>query len=94
MNLIALPAFTDNYIWMLHDGRSAIVVDRIESITGARPMFVEGDIRDDAVLERVFAKYRFDAVVHFAGLKAVGDSVVRPLDYYSNNVCGSAGLLK
>jgi UDP-glucose 4-epimerase len=72
---------------------SAAVIDRIEKITGKRPLFVEGDIRDRATLDRLFADYRIDAVVHFAGLKAVADSVARPLNYYLNNVSGSATLI-
>ena len=73
---------------------SAVVVDRIGTITGTRPVFVEGDVRDRALLDRVFALHRIDAVVHFAGLKAVGESVAHPLDYYANNVCGAATLLQ
>lgn len=69
-----------------------VVVDRIEKITGKRPPFVEGDVRDRAALDQVFDEHSIDAVVHFAGLKAVGDSVARPLDYYVNNVSGSATL--
>jgi UDP-glucose 4-epimerase len=73
---------------------SPVVVDRIEKITGTRPRFIEGDIRDRAVLNRAFVDPRIDAVVHFAGLKAVSDSVARPLDYYVNNVSGSATLFE
>src|SRR4051794_33032391 len=68
---------------------SRVVIDRIERITGRRPVFVEGDVRDRAMLDRLFGTHLIDAVVHFAGLKAVGDSMLRPLDYYSNNVGGS-----
>ena len=71
---------------------SAAVVDRIAAITGIRPRFVEADVRDAVALDRVFGEIPIDAVVHFAGLKAVGDSVARPLDYYSNNVSGSTTL--
>jgi len=73
---------------------SAVVVDRIEKITGKRPRFIEGDIRDSSLLDRAFSDHRIDAVVHFAGLKAVADSVARPLDYYVNNVAGSGTLLE
>jgi UDP-glucose 4-epimerase len=73
---------------------SPVVVDRIEKITGKRPPFIEADIRDRAALDRVFEAHRIDAVVHFAGLKAVGDSVARPLEYYENNVGGSAILFE
>ncbi len=71
---------------------SPVVVDRIEEITGKQPPFIEGDVRDRAMLDRVFDEHPIDAVIHFAGLKAVGDSVSRPLDYYLNNVCGSTTL--
>jgi len=71
---------------------SPCVVDRIEKITGTRPVFVQGDIRDAGAVDRLFEAHVIDAVVHFAGLKAVGDSVARPLDYYVNNVCGSMTL--
>ena len=71
---------------------SAVVVDRIAAITGTRPTFVEGDVRDQAAVARLLETYDIDAVIHFAGLKAVGDSVARPLDYYSNNVAGSTAL--
>jgi UDP-glucose 4-epimerase len=73
---------------------SPVVVDRIAKITGTRPAFVEGDVRDRALLDRVFAEHPIDAVIHFAGLKAVGESVAHPLDYYENNVGGSATLLQ
>jgi UDP-glucose 4-epimerase len=71
---------------------SPIIVDRIEKITGKRPHLVEGDIRDRAGLDRLFDKQPIDAVVHFAGWKAVAESVAKPLEYYLNNVCGSATL--
>jgi UDP-glucose 4-epimerase len=73
---------------------SPVVVDRIEAITGTRPRFIQADVRDRAALDRVFGEHAVDAVVHFAGLKAVGDSVARPLDYYANNVCGSTILFE
>jgi UDP-glucose 4-epimerase len=71
---------------------SPVVVDRIEKISGKRPVFIEGDIRDAQALCRLFEAHAIDAVIHFAGLKAVGESVEKPLDYYINNVCGSATL--
>lgn len=73
---------------------SPTVVDRIATITGTRPVFVEGDVRDRATVDRVFAAHPIDAVVHFAGLKAVAESVVHPLDYYANNVGGTMTLLE
>jgi len=72
----------------------ASVVDRIERITGRRPIFLEADIRDRHALDRLFAEHRFEAVIHFAGLKAVGESVAKPLDYYDNNVAGSLLLVQ
>jgi UDP-glucose 4-epimerase len=73
---------------------SPVVVDRIESITGKRPGFVQADIRDRATLDRVFGTHQIDAVLHFAGLKAVGESVANPLSYYENNVGGSITLFE
>ena len=73
---------------------SPVVVDRIETITGIQPVFIEGDVRDRAALDRVFGRIPIEAVIHFAGLKAVGDSVARPLDYYSSNVGGSVTLVE
>ena len=72
----------------------ASVVDRLESITGNRPEFAEADIRDRQAMRRIFNEYPIDAVMHFAGLKAVGDSVKQPLNYYDNNVSGSIVLLE
>ena len=68
------------------------VFNRIETITGKRPIFVEGDIRDKAALAKVFSEDSIDSVIHFAGLKAVGESVAQPLMYYQNNVEGSLNL--
>lgn len=72
----------------------ASVVDRIERIAGRRPGFAQVDIRDRAALEALFAAHRFDAVIHFAGLKAVGESVAKPLAYFENNVSGSVVLFE
>ncbi len=71
----------------------ADVVDRLETICGKRSGFIEGDIRDAALMDRLFAKHQITAVMHFAGLKAVGESVERPLDYYDNNIHGTLQLL-
>lgn len=70
------------------------VADRIACITGKRPELVHGDIRDAALLQQLFTRHRIDAVLHFAGLKAVGESVTQPLHYYENNVHGSMVLLR
>ncbi len=67
-------------------------LDRIEQITGRRAAFIEGDIRDAALLNGLFSSKKIDMVIHFAGLKAVGESVEKPLWYYQNNVQGSLTL--
>ena len=72
----------------------AEVINRIETITGQRPAFVQGDIRDRASLQQLFADHAISAVIHFAGLKAVGESEAEPLKYYDNNVSGSITLLE
>jgi UDP-glucose 4-epimerase len=69
------------------------VLDRLEAICGRRPAFVEGDVRDATALDEVFDRHPIRAVMHFAGLKAVGESVEKPLDYYDNNVNGTLRLL-
>ena len=73
---------------------SVVVFERIKSITGKEVEFIEGDIRDSAKLAEVFATHQIDCVIHFAGLKAVGESVVKPIEYYDNNVGGTVKLLE
>ena len=68
------------------------VLDSIGKITGIRPKFYQVDILDKEGLEEVFKENKFDAVIHFAGYKAVGESVVIPLAYYENNITGSINL--
>lgn len=68
------------------------VLDKIEKITGTKPKFYEIDILDKDKLEKVFADNKIDAVIHFAGYKAVGESVSIPLVYYKNNISGSINL--
>ncbi len=68
---------------------SILVLDRIEKITGHRPDFYQVDIRDVSALKLIFEKNTFESVIHFAGLKAVGESNDIPLDYYNNNVYGT-----
>ena len=70
------------------------VLDRLETITGTRFPFIEGDVRDTALLEETFRAHQIDTVVHFAGLKAVGESVEQPLAYYENNVVGTVSLAR
>lgn len=72
----------------------ASVLDRIAAISGQRPVFYRGDIRDAALLDRIFAEQQIDAVIHFAGLKAVGESTRMPLEYYENNLGGTLTLLQ
>jgi len=70
------------------------VLDRIKEITGIKPKFYKVDILDEDKLDSVFKENSFDAVIHFAGYKAVGESVSIPLTYYENNVGGSINLYK
>ncbi|PMS48383.1 UDP-glucose 4-epimerase GalE [Vibrio parahaemolyticus] len=70
------------------------VLSRIEALTGKQPTFYRGDVRDEDFLDSVFTKHEIQAVIHFAGLKAVGESVVKPLEYYDNNVNGSLVLAR
>lgn len=67
---------------------------RVENIVGSTISFIEGDVRDKALLRHVFTEFDIDGVIHFAGLKAVGDSVAQPLRYYDNNVAGSVTLFE
>lgn len=67
---------------------------RVEAITGKNIEFIKGDIRDEACLNDIFTSHNVDAVIHFAGLKAVGESVDHPLRYYENNVFGTVQLCK
>lgn len=88
---------------LLEAGHEVVVLDnlvnssraslrRVADITGRTPALIEGDVRDPDTLDRIFAQYPIDSVIHFAGLKAVGESVRRPLAYYDNNVGGSIAL--
>lgn len=67
---------------------------RVEKIIGKSITFINGDIRDSEKLKKVFSNHIIDSVVHFAGLKAVGESVSKPLEYYDNNVVGTLRLLE
>ncbi|ENC6730789.1 UDP-glucose 4-epimerase GalE [Vibrio navarrensis] len=71
-----------------------LVLDRIQQVTGVRPTFYQGDIRDSAILQTIFTEHHIDGVIHFAGLKAVGESVEKPLMYYDNNVSGTLNLVR
>lgn len=92
-------------VQMIEAGMEPIIVDnlanskqqvlsRVEGLTGKKPKFHMGDIRDEAFLDSVFAQHDIDAVIHFAGLKAVGESVAKPLEYYDNNVNGTLVLAR
>ncbi len=78
------PVILDNLV-----NSDARVLDRLERIIGTRPAFVEGDVRDRALLDRLLRDESIGGAIHFAGLKAVGDSVADPITYYDNNVNGS-----
>ena len=69
------------------------VLDRIEKIAGRRPAFVRGDMLDGTLLDEIFARNAIESVIHFAGFKAVGESVSEPLKYYRNNLTGTLTLL-
>ncbi len=70
------------------------VLDDIEKITGVKPVFHKADLLDIPAMDEIFRNGGFDLVIHFAGLKAVGESVEKPLKYYENNVGGTINLLK
>ena len=89
---------------LLNAGYDAVVLDnlsnsceksleRVEQITGKKVPFYKADILDRAALEEVFSKEKIDAVIHFAGLKAVGESVAKPWEYYENNIGGTLTLV-
>lgn len=73
---------------------SVVALERVQSISGRMLRFEEVDLRDGAALDRILASEHVDAVVHFAGLKAVGESVAEPLRYYENNISGTLRLLE
>jgi UDP-glucose 4-epimerase len=73
---------------------SSRVLDRLEKLCGRRFSFVEADVRDGAALDRIFAEHTIASVVHFAGLKAVGESVAQPVRYFDNNIGSTLALLQ
>ena len=90
---------------LLEAGYNVVVLDnlsnsseeslhRVGILCGKAPEFIRGDINDRALLDELFASHKISAVLHFAGLKSVGESVYEPLKYYENNVCGSITLLQ
>lgn len=66
-----------------------IALERVKSISGKSLTFYHGDVRDSTLLDSIFEKHKIGSVIHFAGLKAVGESVAKPLKYYDNNVSGT-----
>ena len=70
------------------------VLDKIEMIVGVKPKFYQIDLLDKEGMNRMFAENKYELVIHFAGLKAVGESVEKPLKYYENNVSGTVNLLE
>ncbi|MCX0339657.1 UDP-glucose 4-epimerase GalE [Acinetobacter radioresistens] len=90
---------------LLQAGHEVIVLDnlsnsseealhRVQQLTQKSLVFIQGDIRDHQVLEQIFGEYKIDAVIHFAGLKAVGESQQVPLVYFDNNIAGSIALVQ
>ncbi|GGA31508.1 hypothetical protein GCM10011328_02770 [Hafnia psychrotolerans] len=83
------PIIVDN----LHNSKAS-VLERINTLTGKTPLFYKGDIRDRAILDQIFSEHKIHSVIHFAGWKAVGESVAKPLAYYDNNVAGTLVLVE
>ena len=83
-----VPVIFDNFC-----NSNPKVLHRLQQITGVIPEHIDGDVRDAGALDAAFAQHAITAVLHFAGLKAVGESVDKPLDYYDNNVNGTLVLL-
>ncbi len=95
--IVELQALADEQDIVIVDNlsnSSTKVLDRIEKITGKTVTFIKADICDYEVMNKVFAQHGIDAVIHFAGHKAVGESSEKPLSYYYNNVSGTIILLK
>ncbi|WP_407240490.1 SDR family NAD(P)-dependent oxidoreductase [Escherichia coli] len=91
-------------VQLLQNGHDVIILDNlcnskrsvlpvIERLGGKHPTFVEGDIRNEALMTEILHDHAIDTVIHFAGLKAVGESVQKPLEYYDNNVNGTLRLI-
>lgn len=92
-------------IELLESGHDVVVIDnlcnsnpkslqRVEQLTGKKVKFYEGDVRDEALLTSIFQENKIDCVIHFAGLKAVGESVAKPWEYYDNNLNSTLVLTK
>src|SRR5688572_23035967 len=72
----------------------SFINDRVDEITGKKQIFIQGDVTDENVLRKVFSDHKIDAVIHFAALKSVNESVEKPLEYYKNNIGATIVLLK
>lgn len=92
VELLKNPNYTVDIVDNLANSK-AEVVDRIEQITGIRPNFIKGDLLNKKLVEKIFTENHYDSVMHFAGLKAVGESVDKPLEYYENNILSTVNLL-
>ena len=90
---------------LINSGHEAVIIDnfcnscsesvkRIEEICGKKVYLYEGDVRDSALLDKIFTEHKIDSVIHFAGLKAVGESCEKPVEYYDNNLGGTLVLLQ
>lgn len=90
---------------LMNSGHEAVIIDnfcnscsesvkRIEKICGKKAYLYEGDVRDSALLDKIFNEHKIDSVIHFAGLKAVGESCEKPVEYYDNNLGGTLVLLQ
>ncbi|HFQ62044.1 MAG TPA: UDP-glucose 4-epimerase GalE [Epsilonproteobacteria bacterium] len=87
--ILLIEAGYDVIIFDNFSNASKESIKRVEKIVGQNITLIEGDIRNKTDLEKVFENYSIDAVIHFAGLKAVGESVEKPLTYYDNNIYGT-----
>lgn len=76
------------------DNSSPLSIERVEKITGKKVDLYKADVRDRDALEKIFTEHKIDCVIHYAGLKAVGESCVKPLEYYDNNLYGTLVLLQ
>jgi len=90
--ILLIEAGYDIIIFDNFSNSSKESIKRVEKIVGKKIPLVEGDIRDRDAIREAFKNYKIDAVIHFAGLKAVGESVEKPLEYYENNICGTLNL--
>jgi len=88
--ILLIEAGYDIVIFDNFSNSSKESIKKSRKIVGKKIPLVEGDIRDRDAIREAFKNYKIDAVIHFAGLKAVGESVEKPLEYYENNICGNS----